>query len=221
MARSSARASRFRRSLAAIAIASAAAASLAGCMSGGAPDRTDVGATAAPATPIGEPGPEARCGDGVYTEGDPKLEPSTDALHAGFAVPDALAGFDVLCTLSWRALMNDCEMTFSRAYLDGGEAGARRSEIDEALVAWSTSHGLEQTEIGMFDDTRSYGIEVDPADGALSTVLRWDAVSRYEGADEVQRHADHAGIPLDGADVVVAWSVCPALQGWETPPAGG
>ncbi|MFA4842084.1 MAG: hypothetical protein WC580_10305 [Agrococcus sp.] len=38
------------------------------------------------------------------------------------------------------------------------------------------------------------------------------------GAAEVQRHADQAGIPLDGADVRVSWRVCPALQGWSTPP---
>lgn len=50
------------------------------------------------------------------------------------------------------------------------------------------------------------------------TLLQWDAVSRDEGAAGVQRHADLAQIPLDGADVKVVWQVCPELQGWPVPP---
>ena len=214
MPRSSARAS--RRSLAAVGVAAAALAGLVAC--GTPPDRTDVAATATPALPAITPGPEAACGPGVYTQGDDKLVPSDDFLRSGFLLPEAIDGFDVLCALSWEELRNDCMMVSSHAYIDGGPGGARLREIDEKLVAWSTAHGLTQTEIGNFDNTRSYGTDIAPDDGALMTLLQWDAVSHGEGAAGVQRHADEAGIPLDGADVRVSWQVCPALQGWETPP---
>lgn len=211
MARPRARAVHARRSLAAVAATSVAVLALSAC--GGPLDRTDAAATAVPAAPVGEPGPDTKCaGDGV-------TPPST----TGFALPDALQAFDVLCSVSWETLLNGCRMQFSRAYIDGGAGGERLREIDDTLVAWSTAHGLTQTEIDMADNTRSYGIEVvsEGAHGegrAVMTQLQWDAVSRYDGAAGVQLHADRAGIPLDGADVHVSWRVCPALQGWETPP---
>ncbi len=217
MARPRARASHPHPALAAAAVASVAVIGMTAC--GGAPDRTEVGATAMPAASAIAPGPDATCGDGVFTEGDDKGQIPEGFLRPGFALPRALDGFDVLCTISWTMLMNDCEMQFSRAFIAGGADGDRRREIDDALIAWSTAHGLAQTEIGMFDNSRSYGIDVNPDDGGVMTLLQWDAVSRYEGAEAVQRHADEAGIPLDGGDVRVMWQVCPALQGWETPPS--
>ncbi|GAA1420857.1 hypothetical protein [Agrococcus citreus] len=223
MFRSSARASQLRRSLAAIAVASAAALALSGCvLFGGAfPDRTDAGATAEPAEPVAEaPGPDTRCHENVFWGGaDDKgvRLPTTAAYRSGFALPGVVDGFDLLCASSWTASTNDCQMDFARAYLDAGVDGGRMREIDEALMAWAGEHGLERTDIGMSDNTRSFGITVS-GDGAVATLLQWDAVSRYEGAVELQRHADLAGIPLDGADVSVSWQVCPALQGWQSPP---
>lgn len=208
-----------RRSLAACIVASAAVLALSAC--GGPPDRTDAEATAVPATPVGEPGPDTACRGTATLDFDADQVPST----TGFAFPDALEGFDVLCSVSWRLLANGCRMQFSLAYIDGGAGGERLREIDDALVAWSTAHGLGQTDIDKADNARSYGIEVrdDPhGEGrAVMTQLRWDTVTRYEGAREVQWHADRAGIPLDGADVQVSWRVCPELQGWETPPPVG
>ncbi|MDR7233136.1 hypothetical protein [Agrococcus sp. BE272] len=203
--------------------AAAALVALSGCLpAGGGPDRTDPGATASPAEPIGHmPGPSARCHDDVFWGGpEDKVDevPADAQYRGGFDLPGALDRFDVLCASSWTMLTNDCRMRFARAYLDGGDDGARLDEIDQALVAWATERGMEQTRISMSDNTHSYGISVHP-DGALTTLLQWDAVSRHEGADGVQMHADMAGIPLDGGDVVVSWQVCPALQGWETPPA--
>lgn len=218
MARSGARTPRRRNALAAVAMASATPALLAGCAFGTPVDRTDVDAVAIPSGSASSPGPETMCGEGVYTQGDSKLVPGDGFFSTGFVLPEAVAGFDPLCTVSWEETVNECAMLFSRAYIDGGEGGARLEEIDEALVAWSTAHGLTQTEIGMSDNTRSYGIDIAPDDGALMTLLQWDAVSRYEGAAGVQRHADLAQLPLDGADVAVAWQVCPDLQGWRTPP---
>lgn len=201
------------------------AVSLAGCFSSFAePDRTDTGASAEPAEPIAmAAGPEAACGEAVFWGGPPEgaLPPDAD-YGPGFAMTEAIEGFDVLCASSWTYPQNDCQMQFARAYIDGGADGARLNEIDEALTAWSVEHGLQQTRIGKSDNTRSYGIEVDPdpeMGAAVMTQLTWAAVSRYNGADEVQQHADHAGIALDGGDVLVTWQVCPALQGWETPPA--
>lgn len=223
MIRSSARASQLRRSLAAIAVAFAAALALTGCvLFGGAfPDRTDAGATAVPAEPITDaPGPGTMCHENVFWGGaDAKggQLPAAAAYRGGFALPGVVDGFDVLCASSWTFSTNDCQMDFARAYLDGGVDGGRMREIDEALMAWAGEHGLERTDIGMSDNTRSFGITVG-GDGAVATLLQWDAVSRYEGAVELQRHADLAGIPLDGADVSVSWQVCPALQGWQSPP---
>lgn len=222
MDRSSARASQRRRLLAAAAVAAVATFALTGCLFGGAfPDRTDAGATAAPADPLAdEPGPDTACHEHVFWGGDDdkgELLPSSADYRSGFAVPGVVDGFDVLCAASWTSLTNDCEMDFARAYLDGGVDGDRMREIDDALMAWAGEHGLERTDIGMADNTRSFGISVSD-DGGVATLLQWDPVSRYEGVAELQREADLAGIPLDGADVRVTWQVCPALQGWDIPP---
>ena len=207
-----------RGSLAAFAVATTAVLALSAC--GGPPDRTDAAATAVPATPVGEPGPDTACGGNgefAFDADDVTSPPSM----TGFALPDALEGFDVLCAVSWRLPGDDCGMQSSLAYIDGGAGGERLREIDDTLSAWSTAHGLTQTEIDKADDTRSYGADArsDPRGegGAVTILLQWDAVSRYEGAIEVQRHADQAGIPLDGADVRVYGQVCLNLQGTETP----
>ncbi|MGM1028385.1 MAG: hypothetical protein ACQEWM_00790 [Actinomycetota bacterium] len=222
MAEWSARASGARRWLAAAAAASAAALALSACAS--LPDRTDASATAVPAEAVGDaPGPDALCHENVFWGGaDDKggALPSSAEYRSGFALPGVVDGFDILCASSWTFLTNDCQMDFARAYLDGGVEGARIGEIDEALMAWADEHGLERTDIAMTDNTRSFGISVS-GDGAVATMLQWDPVSRSEGADGVQRHADLAGIPLDGADVSVSWQVCPSLQGWESPPPAG
>lgn len=195
---------------------------LTGCGPAVAPDRTDVGASATPADPIAESaGPAAPCSEQVFWGGPGEGSvPASAGFAPGFALPGTLDGFDVLCAASWMFSQNDCEMQFARAYIDGGAQGARLDEIDEALVGWATDHGLTQTSIGKADNTRSYGIDVNPEDGAVMTLLQWHAVSRFDGQEGVQRHADLAGIPLDGGDVSVSWQVCPALQRWETPPAG-
>ena len=130
-----ARAAHPRRSLAALAVASAAVLALSAC--GGPPDRTDAAATAVPATPVGEPGPDTRCaGIGVLTfdPDDVASPPST----AGFALADALQPFEVLCAVSWELLSNGCRMQFSLAYINGGAGGERLREIDDTLIAWST-----------------------------------------------------------------------------------
>lgn len=224
MARSSARATQTRRCLAAAAVASVAALGLTGCLFGAFPDRTDAGATAAPADPVAAaPGPGTMCHENLFWGGaDTKggRLPSSAEFRSGFALPGVVDGFEILCSSSWTSSMNDCQMDFARAYVDGGVDGARIREIDDALMAWAGEHGLERTDIGMADNTRSFGISVS-GDSAVATQLQWDPVSRYEGAAELQRHADIAGIPLDGADVSVSWQVCPALQGWESPPPVG
>lgn len=222
MAESSARASRARRWLAVGAVASAAVLVLPAC--GPFPDRTDASATAVPVEAVGDaPGPETLCHENVFWGGaDDKggALPSSAEHRSGFALPGVVDGFDVLCASSWTSITDECQMDFARAYLDGGVDGARIREIDEALMAWADEHGLERTDIAMTDNTRSFGISVS-GDGAVTTLLQWDPVSRYDGADGVQRHADLAGIPLDGADVSVSWQVCPSLQGWESPPPVG
>lgn len=219
------RAPRSRSGALPCAAAAMLALALTGCVwPGGAPDRTDPNASAAPAEAIADAvGPAAECRESVFWGGEPEgAIPATADYRAGFLLPDAIEGFDVLCSASWTFPQNECQMQFAHAYLDGGEQGARLDEIDSSMVAWATERGLEQTRIGKADNTRSYGIEVDadPEMGnAVMTQLSWDAVSRYDGEAGVQRHADLAGIPLDGGDVLVTWQVCPALQGWESPPA--